>query len=94
MRITNCTINDLENIYQIDKDIYGIGCYPKFVIRQFFDCFGENIKIAVDDEKTIGFSINGIANNSNVGWILSLGVSLEYRRSGGYKTSYRKYKRI
>jgi len=82
MRITNCTKKDLENIYLIDKEIYGIACYPKFVIIQFFDCFGENIKIAIDENKTIGFSINGMTNESKEGWILSLGVSLEYQRRG------------
>ena len=82
MKIISCSINDIEDIYRIDKEIYSEGCYPRFVIRQFFDCFGDNIKIAVDNHKTIGFSINGIANNSNEGWILSIGVSEKYRKSG------------
>ncbi len=82
MKIISCKINDLEDIHRINKEIYGDGCYPRFVLRQFFDCFGDNIKIAIDNKKTIGFSINGFVNNSNEGWILSLGVSKKNRRSG------------
>lgn len=82
MKIRSCTINELEDIFLINKEIYGNDCYPKVVIRQFYDCFRDNIKIAIENKKIVGFSINGITNNSNEGWILSLGVSRDFRQCG------------
>ena len=82
MTIRSCSLDDLESVFLINKEIYGNDCYPKVVIRQFYDCFSDNIKIAIENKKIIGFSINGMTSNSNEGWILSLGVSEGFRHYG------------
>jgi len=82
MKIKDCSLEDLERIYRMNKEIYGDGCYPWFVLRQFFDCFGDLSKIALEDGEAIGFSVNGVSSHLHEGWILSLGVRPGYRQKG------------
>lgn len=82
MKVRSCSLDDIEDIFLINKEIYTSDCYLKVVIRQFYDCFRDNIKIAIENKKIVGFSINGMTSNSNEGWILSLGVRQDFTQYG------------
>lgn len=82
IKIKNVSLKDLNSIDKIDSEAFGVISYPKFVLRQYIDCFQEFFKIAIIDSEVVGYIIGGIKVNSKIGYGLSVATDKEHLRKG------------
>jgi len=75
-------LTDLESIIAIEKQIFGSGSYPAFVVRQLFDVSGHYFIVAEEDNQILGYALGAVNTKQKQAWILSLGVSEKARGRG------------
>jgi ribosomal-protein-alanine N-acetyltransferase len=75
--------SDLGEVQQLEVETYGDDAYPYVVLRQFLDMSGELFQVCRDDSgNVIAYGIVARSVNQDSGWLLSVAVSLPYRRKG------------
>lgn len=79
MKIRTAVSADLEQIKFIDAESFGKNVYPMFVLRQLLDISDGLMKVAVFDDKVIGYAIGHYNQEKAESWFLSLGVLPSYR---------------
>ena len=75
-------LTDLESIITIEKQIFGSGSYPAFVVRQLFDVSGHYFIVAEEDNQILGYALGAVNTKQKQAWVLSLGVSEKARGRG------------
>ena len=78
--------DELEQISQLGKDLFGGMIYPSFVLRQFYNIMPEMMLVALRGRgEIIGYTVGGLQTEEKKGWILSLGTKSNLRGLGiGY----------
>lgn len=76
--VNNISLNEFLILY---KDAFPNGHLSKYSFKQYMDLFPALFLIAKLETKPIAYIIGGLSNN-NDGWILSIGVSQNYRGVG------------
>ena len=79
MIIRKATLSDLKKVYDIETLSFKEGCYPLFVLRQWFDISEDYFLIAEEDDRILGYALGHLVSKEDQGWILSLGVHPEAR---------------
>ena len=76
-------LDDVPSLVEVEKSAFGQG-YSSANIRQYYDLFGDLLYLAeTEDARIVGYVLAGITTvNSQIGWILSLGVRSEYQGKG------------
>lgn len=81
--ICDCSRTDLETLYLIDQAAFGVESYSACVLRQFYDVFGNWLRLAKYDTSTIvGYTLGAPQPASQDGWVLSLAVPPEHQNRG------------
>jgi len=75
-------VADLEYVHRLDEAVYGLHCYPQFVLRQLFDIQGEYLLGAFMDEKLVGFIIGAQESGGESAWLLALTTNPNFRNAG------------
>jgi len=74
---------DLEELAQLDGQVFGDLEYPRFVLHQLFDVHLDCWQVAErPNGLLVGYSFAVPTTDGAVGWLLGLGVRKEYRRQG------------
>ena len=73
---------DLEFVHGLDEAVYGLHCYPRFVLRQLFDMQGEYLLGAFMDNKLVGFILGALDNGGETAWLLALTTNPDFRNVG------------
>lgn len=74
---------DLEDIQQLDAEVYGDDAYSYMILRQFLDVAGELFLVCKDGKGNVvayGIIVSSVSQGN--GWLLSLVVGLSHRRKG------------
>ncbi|RZN57336.1 MAG: ribosomal-protein-alanine N-acetyltransferase [Candidatus Methanomethylicota archaeon] len=79
IKIRKANINDLKEIYRIEKESFP-DPYPYGLLKAFLFHPGVYL-VAIVEEKIIGYCI-GIIRNEDIGHIISIAVDKNYRRRG------------
>jgi ribosomal-protein-alanine N-acetyltransferase len=74
--------DDLLDVIQVEKNVYGSAAYLPLFLRQLYDLFPGLIHIAETDQFVIGHICGAIAGDGKTGWILNVAVVARYRRQG------------
>ncbi|KPM51176.1 hypothetical protein ACG83_37015 [Frankia sp. R43] len=85
VKLRGALLSDLPELAKLDQDIFIGLAYPYFVLRQIFDVHGEEILVADDGGKLLGYSlaVRSSANSKNdLAHYLALGVRAEVRGRG------------
>jgi ribosomal-protein-alanine N-acetyltransferase len=72
---------DLPEIHQLDNEVFENTPYPLFVLRQFFDMYGDHLLVLDDGVSLHGYVLASAPRNTR-SWILGLGVSPHLRGKG------------
>ena len=81
--VRNCTLDDLEAVYKVDREAFGVQCFPSSFLRQAIDVFGDLLQVAVDAEGRIaGYTLGALQTGNSSGWILALAVEATHRCRG------------
>lgn len=75
---------ELDALSKMDYEIFGRLAYPRFVLRQLFDVFRQEIFVAADANKGTlhGYSIAVPTRTPGLACFLALGVAASYRGRG------------
>jgi [ribosomal protein S18]-alanine N-acetyltransferase len=74
---------DLAEVQRLDVETYGDEAYSYMVLRQFLDMSGELFQVCRDGNgNVIAYGIVTRSVSQDTGWLLSVVVSLPYRRKG------------
>ncbi|MEJ8802437.1 GNAT family N-acetyltransferase [Pontibacter sp. H249] len=76
------TVEDLKAVKAIDEALFGEDTYPLFALRQMLDITEGLFKVALLDDKVVGYAIGHYNSEAKQAWLLSLGVLLAYRGQG------------
>ena len=87
IEIRRVLLNELESIFQIEKEAFQPLNYPLFVLRQYFDIQPDLFLVATNERNQImGYTLGGIDYGNNLGWVLSLATKRERMSEGiGFK---------
>ncbi len=81
---------ELSAVARLDAEVFAhsasVEAYPLFVLRQFYDLFPSHLLVAVEAGRLIGYVAGGVAVPGAVGWVLTLAVAADRRRSGTGRT--------
>ncbi|MBY6187291.1 GNAT family N-acetyltransferase [Marinobacter hydrocarbonoclasticus] len=83
--IVLATKADLTAIHQLERDCFGDHCYPDFFFRQALDCWGDQMWIARQGERVLGYVLMAPGQEGD-GWVLALAVSEAARGQGLART--------
>lgn len=76
------TLRDLDAIMCVDTQIFEKPTYPRVVWRQYFDLYAPLLFVAETESGEIaGYGVGAVAREERRGWILTMGVRGESRRS-------------
>lgn len=76
------TTDDLLDVIEVEKNVYGSAAYLPLFLRQLYDLFPDLIFVAETDEFVIGHICGAIAGDGETGWMLNMAVVARYRRQG------------
>ncbi|MEM9921231.1 MAG: N-acetyltransferase [Bacteroidota bacterium] len=82
LQIRTASLSDLDAIAQIDAAAFGGMSYPRFVLRQFQDCFGPLFKVAQVEGHIAAYVLGGTKLHSTTAFVLSLATHPTYARQG------------
>jgi ribosomal-protein-alanine N-acetyltransferase len=75
--------HEIQDVYNLEKNVFQPINYPLFVLRQFYDLMPDLFLVAVDEEnEIIGYTQGGINIDKKEGWILSLATNQNSRGKG------------
>jgi ribosomal-protein-alanine N-acetyltransferase len=80
--IEKAQLKDLNDILDIEQNVFDTDSYPPFVIRQLFDISSDYFIVARENNSISGYIIGGINTKQKQGWVLSLGVHKNARGKG------------
>ena len=80
--IRAATVEDLKAVKAIDEALFGEDTYPLFVLRQLLDITSSFFKVALLENKVVGYAIGHYHSEAKQAWFLSLGVLQEYGGQG------------
>ena len=75
--IRDVSERDLDEIYRLEKEIFGLEGYSKSLIK-FLIFFSNYFKVACKDSEIIGYLCGEV--RGNMGHIITIGVKKNYRR--------------
>ncbi len=78
--IRTATYRDLDNIYRIEVESFKIP-YPRKYLAVLLALSGDLFIVAENNSKVIGYAV-GVLRYGNVGHVISIAVSKEWRRKG------------
>lgn len=67
--------SELPELVRLDTEAFPAGPYPSFVLRQFFDAYGDHLLVLDDGADLLGYVFATAPNNHDVSWILSLAIT-------------------
>lgn len=73
---------DLPEIRRLDKEAFPAEPYPDFVLRQYFDLYGDHMLVLDDGNALQGYLIAGVPPGGGLTWLLSIGVARDLRSKG------------
>jgi ribosomal-protein-alanine N-acetyltransferase len=76
------TPDDLLDVIEVEKNVYGSAAYLPLFLRQLYDLFPGLVYVAQADPFVIGHVCGTIAGDGSTGWILNVAVVARYRRQG------------
>ena len=79
--IRKTELQDLTAIAEVNFSAYGNKSSP-FHLRQNFDLFQKTYLVACLEKQVIGFCLSAIKPQTNIGWVLDMGVLQEHQRKG------------
>lgn len=82
MRIRAVEEKDLPELARIDAEAFPSAPYPFFVLRQYFDIWGDHLLVVEDSELRLHGYVLASPPHNALSWIISLGVTPELRRNG------------
>lgn len=82
MRIRAVAEKDLSELARVDAAAFPSAPYPYFVLRQYFDIWGDHLLVVEDDESRLRGYVLASPPHHALSWIISLGVTPELRRNG------------
>ncbi len=74
IKISKATIENLKGIKKVDQLSFVDDSYPIFALRQYLDISAKYFLVAKENNEIIGYTIGNLIEDTNQGWILSLGV--------------------
>ncbi|MFD5427347.1 GNAT family N-acetyltransferase [Streptomyces sp. NPDC127084] len=74
------TEEDLSPLARLDQDVFAEHAYPFFVLRQFYDVYGDQLLVVDDGGELLGYVLMGTTLDRSRSWILGLAID---RRSRG-----------
>ena len=77
--IRTAEIEDLKQVKAIDQSLFKEDSYPVFALRQLLDITNGLMKVAVLEDKIVGYIIGHHNRDEQEAWFLSLGVLPHYR---------------
>lgn len=77
--IRNANPSDINAVFQLEHALFGSDAYPRFFLRQAYDCWPKGLLVAVLDEKVVGYVLASprFASNSHEvrdAWLLGVAV--------------------
>lgn len=81
-QILEASWRDIQALHRLEKVCFGADAWPIFDIVAVLTLPGIVRLKAVVDETLVGFIAGEVNRREGVGWILTLGVSPEFRRQG------------
>ena len=82
MNVVCAEKQDLANIYQLERALFGEHAYPLFFFRQAFDCWGKGLLMATQGSQVAGYVLVTPTDKQQEYWVLSLAVDADYRGMG------------
>ena len=82
MNVVCAEKQDLANIYQLERALFGEHAYPLFFFRQAFDCWGKGLLVTKQDSQVAGYVLMTPTDKQQEYWVLSLAVDADYRGMG------------
>ena len=83
MIIRNILKNEIETVFQIEKETFEPFNYPLFVLRQYFDVMSEYFLVAENEaNEIIGYALGGFNLKDQTAWILSLATKTKSQNAG------------
>jgi ribosomal protein S18 acetylase RimI-like enzyme len=73
---------DIDELVELDYDVFGEPGYSVISLRQFFDLAGPLLKVAVRGGDLVGYCLVLPTHDGVSGWFLSLGVRADCRKLG------------
>jgi [ribosomal protein S18]-alanine N-acetyltransferase len=80
--IRAASFEDLKAVKAIDETLFGADTYPLFALRQLLDITSSLFKVALLDDKVVGYAIGHYNAEVKEAWFLSLGVLKAYSGKG------------
>jgi [ribosomal protein S18]-alanine N-acetyltransferase len=81
--IRAATIDDLETVWETEREVFGTDLYPRFFFRQARDLWGGLLRVAeLPSGALAGHVIGAVSERSGEGWILSLALLPAHRGKG------------
>lgn len=75
--------NEIETVFQIEKETFQPFNYPLFVLRQYFDLMPEYFLVAENEaDKIVGYALGGMNIKDHTAWILSLAIKNGFQNAG------------
>jgi [ribosomal protein S18]-alanine N-acetyltransferase len=75
--------NEIETVFQIEKEIFQPFNYPLFVLRQYYDLMSEYFLVAENEaNEIVGYVLGGFNLKDQTAWILSLATKNEFKKAG------------
>lgn len=75
--------DDMIQVSEIERAVFGSGGYHPLYIRQYYDLFPSLIWVAADeDRRVVGHVFSAIEQGGTTGWILNFAVLPHCRRAG------------
>ncbi|WP_216908044.1 GNAT family N-acetyltransferase [Nocardia noduli] len=74
-------LEDLETIAAVERELFGDSAYPYMLLRQLFDLHGAHWVVAEVEDTIRGHALVGLGTK-RCAWVMSLGVTEQYRRRG------------
>ena len=81
IRVRHAESADLESVHNLEHLLFDDG-FPYFFFRQALDALSNFFLVAEADGGVIGYSLGSMQIGDERGWILGLGVALEFRGKG------------
>ena len=82
MNVVCAEKQELADIYQLERALFGDHAYPLFFFRQAFDCWGKGLLVAKQDSQVAGYVLMTPTDKQQEYWALSLAVDTAYRGMG------------
>ncbi len=76
------TPDDLMDVIQVEKNVYGSAAYLPVFLRQLYDLAPDLIQVATAGDFVVGHICGAMAADGVTGWVLNVAVVARYRRQG------------